>query len=68
MTEERIQSLANFFYSSNSPNRVPLRLSIMTGQYNGADLTKEDFIGLLKILNNSINLKADLKEFIESIL
>lgn len=65
MTKKKIQQLANFFYSSNDANNVPLRLAIITGQYSGFDLSKEAFIELLTIINNSVDIKSDLTEFRE---
>ena len=63
MTEDKIQQLAEFFYSSNNSNDVPLRLAITTGMYSGFDLKKDNFIKLFTILNNSKNLKKDLMNF-----
>jgi len=67
MTNKRIKELADFFYSSNSSNIVPLRISIITGQYSGNDLTYKEFIRLMGILKNSKNLKKDLYNFREEI-
>jgi len=67
MNKKRMQKLADFFYSSNDSKKVPLRISITTGRYSGSDLTKENFIKLLSILNNSNNLKEDLTEFLKDI-
>lgn len=67
MTKKRIQELAEFFYSSNSSNDVPLRLSITTGQYSGEDLTKKYFILLMEILNKSNDLKTDLRSFLKKL-
>ncbi|MBA7534340.1 hypothetical protein ES705_26586 [subsurface metagenome] len=67
MNKKRMQELADFFYSSDDSKIVPLRISIITGRYGGADLTKEDFIKLLSILNNSDHLKEDLTGFLEDI-
>ena len=63
MTTERIKQVADFFYSSNSANDVPLRIAIEFGQFAGADLSKEELIELLGILSNSIDLKKDLLDF-----
>ena len=65
MTSKKIQQLADFFYSSDDANDVPVRISIMTGQFSGFDLSQTAFIELLKILNNSISLKKYLEEFRE---
>lgn len=65
MNRERVQELANFFYSSDDSNIVPLRIAIITGGYTGADLTEENFIRLLFILNNSDHLKEDLNKFLK---
>lgn len=64
MTIKRIQELANFFYSSNNSNDIPLRLSCSTGAFTGFDLSKKDFIDLFIILNKSTNLKIDLNNFL----
>lgn len=67
MTNKRIRELADFFYSSNSSNDVPLRISITTGQYSGNDLTPKEFVELMNILRESKNLKEDLQKFREEI-
>lgn len=67
MTNKQILELAEFFYSSNDSNVVPLRLAITTGQYSGSDLDMDNFITLMKILSNSNNLKKDLLLFRERI-
>jgi hypothetical protein len=67
MNKERMQKLADFFYSSDDSNVVPLRISIITGRYGGADLNRENFTKLLFILNNSDHLKEDLTGFLEDI-
>lgn len=67
MTNERIKEIADFFYSSDDIEDVPLRLAMSVGQFKGADLTKEDCIELLTILNNSDNLKEDLATFLEEL-
>lgn len=67
MNKDRIQELADFFYSSNDSNIVPLRIAVETGQYAGSDLSKNDFISLMKILNSSKNLKKDLILFLEKL-
>ena len=67
MNKKRVQKLADFFYSSDDSKLVPLRISVITGGYTGSDLTKENFIKLLSILNDSNNLKEDLIEFLEDI-
>ena len=66
MTDKRIKQLADFFYSSNSSNDVPLRISCSTGRYSGIDLDREGFISLFIILCKSENLKKDLLDFLES--
>jgi len=63
MTKKKIQQLTNFFYSSNDVNDIPIRLSITTGYYSGFNLSKQSFIELLTILNNSVDLKEDLENF-----
>ena len=60
---DRIKLVADFLYSSNSSKTVPLRISIVSGMFSGCDLTREEFIELMDILNNSINLKNDLNVF-----
>jgi|AntAceMinimDraft_18_1070375.scaffolds.fasta_scaffold724945_1 hypothetical protein len=64
MTNEKIQKLAEFFYHSDNANDVPLRIAITTGQYGGADLSKQDFIELMTILIHSKDIKADLLLFL----
>ena len=66
MTNQRIKKLAKFLYSSNSSNDVPLRISIITGMC-GYDLTEKDFCILMLILENSTDIKTDLRDFINSI-
>jgi len=67
MNKERVLELADFFYSSDDSNVVPLRIAIITGRYTGSDLTKENFVKLLFILNNSDHLKKDLIKFLEDL-
>jgi len=67
MNNKRVKELADFFYSSNDSNIVPLRISVTTGRYTGEDLTRENFMKLLSILNNSDHLKEDLTKFLEDI-
>lgn len=67
MTNKRIQELADFFYSSNNSNVVPLRIAIITGRYSGLNLNRKNFTKLISILNNSDHLKEDLLEFLENI-
>jgi len=66
MTKKRIKELADFFYSSDSSEDVPLRLCCETGRYTGFDLEREKFISLFSILARSKNLKEDLKVFVEA--
>lgn len=66
MNPRRIRKLADFFYSSNSANDVPLRLCCSAGRYAGFDLEREDFIELLHILERSDDLKGDLAAFVEA--
>jgi hypothetical protein len=66
MDKKRIAKLADFFYSSNSANDVPMRISVSIGQYAGFDLSKNMFIDLLEILVNSIDLKNDLTIFVQN--
>lgn len=65
MTLKRIRELADFFYSSNSSEDVPLRICCETGRYSGFDLNRDAFISLFSILTKSKNLKEDLKVFVE---
>lgn len=67
MNMKRIQELADFFYSSRDSKKVPLRISAVTGGFTGIDLTKENLIKLLVIINSSTNLKKDLNKFLEDI-
>lgn len=67
MNKKRMQELADFFYSSDDSKMIPLRIAIVTGGYTGTDLTKENFVKLLSILNNSKNLKEDLNKFLEDL-
>lgn len=64
MTKKRIKQLADYFYSSNDSNVIPLRLAAIRGMYAGFDLSKRAFIDLLTILNKSENLTNDLTEYI----
>ena len=65
MTIDKIKKIADFFYSSNEVDDIPLRLSVITGGYSGFDLSRDAFIELLTILNNSDNLKGDLEKFVD---
>jgi len=64
MTDERIQQVADFFYSKTAYD-LPLRLAISVGEFKGSDLSKEGCIELLTILSNSENLENDLYDFVE---
>jgi hypothetical protein len=66
MSNKRIEELADFFYSSDSADDVPLRLCCETGRYTGFDLNREGFVSLFRILAKSENLKEDLKVFVEA--
>ena len=65
MTIDKIKKIADFFYSSNEVDDIPLRLSVITGGYTGFDLSKESFIELLTILNDSDDLKGELEKFVD---
>lgn len=65
MTLKRIRQLADFFYSSNSSEDVPLRIACVTGRYSGIDLDRQEFISLISILSRSNDLKKDLADFLE---
>ena len=62
----RIQKIAEFFYSSKSFSKIPLRISVNAGM-RGWNLDKEAFIELMEILMESTNLKKDLLKFREEI-
>ena len=66
MTNERMNIVADFLYSSNNAKKVPLRIAIESGM-SGASLNKDNLIELLKILSNSINLKKDLIKFLDRV-
>lgn len=66
MTKKRIMELADFFYSSDNSEDVPLRFCCETGRYSGFDLNRDEFISLFSILAKSKNLKEDLKVFVEA--
>ena len=65
MTKKKILQMADFFYSSDSADDVPLRLVCVTGRYTGFDLSRDDFITLFQILSKSHDLKSDLLKFRE---
>ena len=64
MTKKRIKELADFFYSSDSSEDVPLRFCCETGRFTGFDLDREKFISLFSVLAKSKNLKEDLRAFV----
>lgn len=64
INKKRIIELADFFYSSDSSEDVPLRLCCETGRFTGFDLNRDEFISLFSILAKSKNLKEDLKVFV----
>jgi hypothetical protein len=66
MIKKRIIELADFFYSSDSSEDVPLRLCCETGRFTGFDLDRNEFISLFSILAKSKNLKGDLEVFVEA--
>jgi hypothetical protein len=63
MTKKRIKKLADFFYSSDNSEDVPIRIMASSGQFSGFDFSKKGLIELLEILNKSENLKEDLLNF-----
>ena len=66
MAKKRIKELANFFYSSDCVEDVPLRICCSTGRYSGLDLGSKEFVSLFSILAKSKDLKRDLKTFVEA--
>ena len=64
MTKKRIEKLSNFFYNSNSTKYIPLRISCITGEWSGFNLSKHGFGELMFILSNSKNLKKELEDFV----
>ena len=66
MTKKRIKELADFFYSSDNSEDVPLRLCCETGRYSGFSLNRDEFISLFSILSKSKDFKKDLKVFMEA--
>jgi len=66
MTKERIKTIADFLYSSNSSRDVPCRISLVAGMA-GHDLQYHQLVKFLEILSNSINLHQDLYQFFESL-
>ena len=64
MTKKRIKELADFFYSSDSSEDIPLRICCETGRYTGFDLNRDEFISLFSVLSRSKNLKEDLRAFV----
>jgi len=66
MTKKRILQLADFFYSSDSVEEVPLRICCETGRYSGFSLDREKFVRLFTILTRSKSLKDDLQAFVEA--
>jgi len=65
LTKKRIKELADFFYSSDSSEDVPVRVSLIRGMYSGFDLNKQSFIKFMGILASSKDLKSDLLKFLE---
>jgi len=66
INKKRIIELADFFYSSDSSEDVPLRLCCETGRFTGFDLNRDEFISLFSILAKSKDLKKDLRVFVEA--
>ena len=66
MNKKRIIELADFFYSSDRAEDVPLRVSCETGRYSGFSLDREEFISLFTVLAQSKNLRKDLQKFVEA--
>jgi hypothetical protein len=54
INKKRIIELADFFYSSDSSEDVPLRLCCETGRFTGFDLNRDEFISLFSILVSGI--------------
>lgn len=66
MTNDQINKLADFMYSSNSSNDVPFRLSLSCGMA-GDDIDKEEFIKLMQFLSRTNCTKAEFSKFLETI-
>jgi len=66
MTKKRIRELADFFYSSDSADDVPLRLSLSFGMA-GCGLDYNGFVALMGVLSKSKDLKTDLLNFLSRI-
>jgi hypothetical protein len=66
INKKRIIELADFFYSSDNSEDVPLRLCCETGRYTGFNLDREEFISLFSTLAKSKDLKRDLEVFVEA--
>lgn len=64
-----IKKLVEFLYSSDNSNDIPFRLSLLSGQYTGWDLNKEQCQKLLSLLNNPENYnKEKFKEFLKEFI
>lgn len=63
MTRERIQELADFFYSSDNATDVPFRLSLSFGMA-GDDISKDEFIEIMKWLSEGDISKESANELL----
>jgi len=62
MTQEQIDKLCDFLYSSNDSDKVPFRLSIMKGQFCGWTLTRPQCDYLLRLISDSNNYNKEAFE------
>ena len=67
MRVKQIEKLADFMYSSLSSADVPFRLALTFGM-GGCDISKADFIHLLKFLNKTNCTKEEFEKFLDEIL
>jgi len=61
-----VNKLVEFLYSSNTSEAVPFRISLISGQYSGFNLNREQCKALLELLTNPLNYdKEKFKQFLE---
>lgn len=63
MTNEQIEAIAAFMYSSASSSDVPFRLSLTFGM-SGAELSRQEFVALMQFLRDEEPTKENFARFL----
>lgn len=63
MTDEKIEAIANFMFSSDSSVDVPFRICITINQFAGFDLSRDGLSALLIFLRDNEPDARNFKKF-----